>query len=456
MELPEPTNLLFQRICELDAECATTIIEYIILNTDDRDMIRLAFCPDTVLQSFIEDAKSDLGITEMVSSALSPVSISDPYLPLSVYRRDPSSRLFPSESYSDLDIQNPMQFLSLEDQFESVNTVGLRRFPLKICHYFSKGYCKHGSKCRYFHGQVKAAHANHEQRVILRGKALENLEMEIVGLLKSRRGSPISIASLPIVYYEFYGKNLQADGYLTEGRGFGRACFSLTRLLSSLNSICVLDRPHGQHSLILVEDIGKYIDSSENIARQIYITFPAASTFTEQDVSSYFDKYGPVQDVKIPYQQSRMYGFVTFVYAETARHVLSIRTTHFVCGAQVLVKPYKEKSRLIQRNNAENNREGNMEEANSMPRATNDSLTRILIDENELQRQRSELFLSFVDSTNEWTHSSGLEGPELEDLLSTDQQQHEQLPSLTDQADDDSTTQEVDLPESLFAAPTRR
>ena len=45
----------------------------------------------------------------------------------------------------------------------------------------------------------------------------------------------------------------------------------------------------------------------------------------------------------------------------------------------------------------------------AVPRATNDSLTRILIDENELQRQRSELLLSLVDSTNEWTHSSGLE-----------------------------------------------
>ncbi|KAK1397565.1 hypothetical protein POM88_007428 [Heracleum sosnowskyi] len=38
-------------------------------------------------------------------------------------------------------------------------------------------------------------------------------------------------------------------------------------------------------------------------SRQIYLTFPADSTFREEDVSSYFSNYGPVQDVRIPYQQ---------------------------------------------------------------------------------------------------------------------------------------------------------
>ncbi|KAK1387025.1 hypothetical protein POM88_015203 [Heracleum sosnowskyi] len=38
-------------------------------------------------------------------------------------------------------------------------------------------------------------------------------------------------------------------------------------------------------------------------SRHIYLTFPADSTFREEDVSSYFSNYGPVQDVRIPYQQ---------------------------------------------------------------------------------------------------------------------------------------------------------
>ncbi|KAK1369435.1 hypothetical protein POM88_035527 [Heracleum sosnowskyi] len=42
-------------------------------------------------------------------------------------------------------------------------------------------------------------------------------------------------------------------------------------------------------------------------SRQIYLTFPADSTFREEDVSSYFSNYGPVQDVRIPYQQKPEY-----------------------------------------------------------------------------------------------------------------------------------------------------
>jgi len=52
-------------------------------------------------------------------------------------------------------------------------------------------------------------------------------------------------------------------------------------------------RPHGQHAVVLAEDAPKYIqkgDSVQNISasRQIYLTFPADSTFTEEDVAEYF------------------------------------------------------------------------------------------------------------------------------------------------------------------------
>ncbi|KAF4361083.1 hypothetical protein F8388_016892 [Cannabis sativa] len=76
-------------------------------------------------------------------------------------------------------------------------------------------------------------------------------------------------------------------------------------------------------------------------SRQIYLTFPADSTFREEDVSSYFSIYGPVQDVRIPYQQKRMFGFVTFVYAETVKLILAKGNPHLV-----LVKPYKEKGKV--------------------------------------------------------------------------------------------------------------
>jgi hypothetical protein len=53
-----------------------------------------------------------------------------------------------------------------------------------------------------------------------------------------------------------------------------------------------------------------------------------------------------VQDVRIPYQQKRMFGFVTFVFAETVKLILAKGNPHFVCDSRVLVKPYKEKGKV--------------------------------------------------------------------------------------------------------------
>ncbi|KAJ6686813.1 TRANSCRIPTION FACTOR C3H FAMILY-RELATED [Salix purpurea] len=290
----------------------------------------------------------------------------------------------------DYRIHNQMQLLTSDGLLEFVNSdfsdsyiypepalnprtsrrsPSLPEFPVKICHYFIKGFCKHGNNCRYFHGhpmpesfpQIFSSNSNeiaNEECVVSPG-SLEKLELELTELLKSRRGVPVSIASLPMIYYEMYGRTLQAEGYLTESQRHGKAGYSLTKLLARLkNSICLIDRPHGQHSVILAEDVPKYLeDAGERNdpggiiagSRQIYLTFPAESTFTEQDVSNYFSKFGPVQDVRIPCQQKRMFGFVTFVFAETVKQILAKGNPHHVCGARVLVKPYREKSRLINR-----------------------------------------------------------------------------------------------------------
>lgn len=65
--------------------------------------------------------------------------------------------------------------------------------------------------------------------------------------------------------------------------------------------------------------------------------------------SSLGSTFGPVEDVRIPCQQRRMFGFVTFENPETVKLVLKKGNPHFVCDARVLVKPYREKSKLIDR-----------------------------------------------------------------------------------------------------------
>ncbi|KAJ0610203.1 putative nucleotide-binding alpha-beta plait domain superfamily, RNA-binding domain superfamily [Helianthus annuus] len=57
--------------------------------------------------------------------------------------------------------------------------------------------------------------------------------------------------------------------------------------------------------------------------------------------------FGPVQDARNPYQQKRMFGFVTFMLSETVKAILAKGNPHFVCDSRVLVKPYKEKGKIL-------------------------------------------------------------------------------------------------------------
>ncbi|XVF81462.1 hypothetical protein PTKIN_Ptkin15bG0157300 [Pterospermum kingtungense] len=575
MDFTESTKVVYNRILQLEPENVSKIIGYLLLQDHgDRDMIRLAFGPDTLLHSLIHKAKSELSLNKAAVSVpispsqVTPKTVTDlpvqftPYSPAlsravsaPVTIRAPASPFwdpqvgadhhhvnnleFVPPGYSDAAvaedycIQNQIHFLNNGDQLESANSVGseflsnyyysepvlgartsrrspsLPEFPVKICHYFNKGFCKHGNNCRYFHGhptpesfsQLFGPNSNevgNDDHVLSPG-SLEKLEFELTELLKARRGLPVSIASLPMLYYERYGRTLQAEGYLTESQRHGKAGYSLTKLLARLkNSIRLIDRPHGQHSVILAEDAPKYMEYAGERSdpggivagsRQIYLTFPAESTFTEQDVSNYFNKFGPVQDVRIPCQQKRMFGFVTFVYAETVRQILAKGNPHFVCGARVLVKPYREKSRLVDRKYTEKVQhpmyysphfmDGDLE-LQSMPRICDNSrLSRKQLMEDheqalEFERRRfAELQLLhkphmtnhsyFGCSMDELKHvdacADQADFPSAErfsyllDVLNTGSTSVEKVGHISTNYADQDSSQGLNLPESPFAAP---
>ncbi|GER32856.1 RNA binding protein [Striga asiatica] len=400
MDSSEAAKVIIDRISRLEPEhIAKKIIGYIYFQgLSDQEMIRLALGPDFLLHSLIQKAKTARLLAPappVISPPISPTINSDPPFQHSPFRpvsaqSGPIRRMNPP--HWDLQLGPPFKMIpysvGTEDSLvESVHSNFPSDFycnrrsspgpgpldyhPVKTCHYFSKGFCKHGSDCRYFHGEsfpdgCYLFGPNHKYDVAPAGDehvfspgSLEKLELEITELLKSRRGHPVSIASLPMMYYEKYGRTLQAEGYLTESQRHGKAGYSLTKLLARLkSSIRLIDRPHGQHAVILAEDAPKYMDIQGERndpgpivsgSRQIYLTFPAESTFTEEDVSNYFNTFGGVQDVRIPCQQKRMFGFVTFLSAETVRLILSKGNPHYVCGARVLVKPYREKSKLVEK-----------------------------------------------------------------------------------------------------------
>ncbi|KAG5627589.1 hypothetical protein H5410_012807 [Solanum commersonii] len=211
----------------------------------------------------------------------------------------------------------------------------------KPCLYFARGYCKNGSSCRFLHG---AGPGEGEVGSPSKFEMMEHCQE----LLRSKSA---------------HQQRLATASQLMASSNFPLSPMAANKCINFLQQqqLQSAESPRAAAALMMGDDMHKLsrsrfergdfgLNGGAGIAnpgsRQIYLTFPADSTFKEEDVSNYFSTYGPVQDVRIPYQQKRMFGFVTFVYPETVKTILAKGNPHFVCDARVLVKPYKEKGKV--------------------------------------------------------------------------------------------------------------
>ncbi|BAF11916.1 zinc finger CCCH domain-containing protein 22 isoform 2 [Oryza sativa Japonica Group] len=212
-------------------------------------------------------------------------------------------------------------------------------FGWKPCLYYARGFCKNGSSCRFVHGDDAAA---------LTGAAMDAATAEqqqcqdFLLRSKSQRLGPAAFPYSP-------------TGSLPGSPSAATKCLSLLlqqqhndNQRAAAAAALMLGGSDEAHKFMGRPRLDR-VDFASMMnpgSRQIYLTFPADSTFREEDVSNYFSIYGPVHDVRIPYQQKRMFGFVTFVYPETVKLILAKGNPHFICDARVLVKPYKEKGKV--------------------------------------------------------------------------------------------------------------
>lgn len=240
MDFSKATRVVYERIQKTEPENVSKIIGYVLLGDDgEREMMGLACAPDSSIQSLIMEAKSELGLPHPLDMGAVPAPYQfTPYSPGSNLQPGISSWDAAGSDFSRSHLcpKPPRRISSSPPQC-----------PVKICHYFLKGFCKHGNNCRYFHGALQQFSLSPNSPVIedrgLCQGPLEKLELEIAELLKSRGGSPVSIASLPMLYFEKYGRTIQAEGYLTESQRHGKAGFSLSKLLARLKkSIRLIDR----------------------------------------------------------------------------------------------------------------------------------------------------------------------------------------------------------------------
>ncbi|XP_074321261.1 zinc finger CCCH domain-containing protein 46-like [Silene latifolia] len=392
MESYEASRLIFSRIQNIDPENASKIMGYILLNHEQNDIIHLAYGPETLIISLVKTAKIHLGLSSNTLSA-SPVNpISNP---ISISRPDPLSIPVPSSRMSngfdsfdpfspsiwspnhissspknsksfdfsyvndDYPLKNPNFDPFLDDPLKNLDffeqnldlpyledcsssTNGGRNscfngenlgyvggvddsssgfgsgFGFKPCMYYTRGFCKNGGACNFVHDDV----FEHCQEEIIRSKLA--YKHRLAAQLMANNNNNINITN---------------GGCLP----FNKLNFLPSDAQRSAASLMMSEDFHKMTRMRMARFTGMDCDPS---SRQIYLTFPADSTFKEEDVSTYFNKFGPVQDVRIPYQQKRMFGFVTFVFPETVRIILAKGNPHFVCDSRVLVKPYKEKGKL--------------------------------------------------------------------------------------------------------------
>ncbi|KAL7113482.1 hypothetical protein ACP275_04G063700 [Erythranthe tilingii] len=404
MDKYEATKVVMTRIQSLDPENASKIMGYILIqDKGEKEMIRLAFLPEPLLLSCIDKAKACLGISSSNPFPLNTPRIlipnngfrnfSNPSSPAAAAFQVTSPRPFSyaaalngstaagggdqngsgspgvhfyggDEFGSELSggcrqvqdrlsffddpmsdpvmspggmsdslgfpygedangVPSPHQFhrrsCSVNDAAFLSNILedggGGNGFGWRPCMYFARGFCKNGSSCKFLHVDIAGGGGG--------GGGGEGIEVGSPGYNNSGFDELLRMKALQ---QQRFAAMAAAGG----GGGGGHHPFAYNKCMDFLN-----ENPRNDFSMM-----------ANSIARQIYLTFPADSSFKEDDVSNYFSIFGPVQDVRIPYQQKRMFGFVTFVFSETVKLILAKGNPHFVCDSRVLVKPYKEKGKV--------------------------------------------------------------------------------------------------------------
>lgn len=124
---------------------------------------------------------------------------------------------------------------------------------------------------------------------------------------------------------------------LTVGVGSG--------LLRHKHTAGCLNRPHGQHAVVLAEDAhrftayradhrGEDLSGINPSSRQIYLTFPAESTFTEEDVTSHFRWMLPASIFCTLYKGALNQPFLPVVFLTSFGWMYAGLTVQFkMCGS---------------------------------------------------------------------------------------------------------------------------
>uniref|UniRef100_A0A7N0THC5 RRM domain-containing protein n=1 Tax=Kalanchoe fedtschenkoi TaxID=63787 RepID=A0A7N0THC5_KALFE len=361
----EPSAVVYSRLSSLDPESASKIMGYILIHgPNEDDMMSLAVAPDDLLQQLIVKGKNYSKIlTSTASSLHSPTACPSPRSSFM-----PSPR-FPINGGVGTNLSSPRQIPVVSS---SSSSSGSSKASPSYAAVVNGNGPLLSTECDGLGG------VGEEESAVPEALSFLNDQSKTDDLYDLDVGSPRSFHKRSLSLSDAYGvggsdemtggfswRPWKFDGFEQEmlrSRATQQQRLALASQIMSGSSSpyykYFTDSPRSMTAaMIMGEGLHKLgqlrhdrtdfsLMGFSSGSRQIYLTFPADSTFREEDVSNYFSLYGPVQDVRIPYQQKRMFGFVTFVHPETVKIILAKGNPHFVCDSRVLVKPYKEKGKV--------------------------------------------------------------------------------------------------------------
>ncbi|KAJ0229832.1 RNA-binding [Hirschfeldia incana] len=384
MDPGDPTSILFTKIRTLEPDFASKIIGYLLLqDLGNTDLMRLALGPDTLLHSVCLKAKSALGLSSNGSSSSSisrPINIHrhSPRNGFMDFSRNPLSPSVGSSPFqessslfaSDGDVvdeqqlgNNYLSFLNNNDEssadlFDNGDAhLHKRSFSASdVCEtgFGGGGYGRFNPGLGDDFDSLPPGGFGSPDYVSRQAEEIARMKLAQRQRLAAAQFLAASGGSSPMSFDKDINFLLHSRNGYRSGGGAGQFGDEGYWLGSP-----------GRHERD--EFMGMMGDKSNSASKQIYLTFPADSSFTDEDVSNYFGNFGAVQDVRIPYQQKRMFGFVTFVHSETVRTILARGNPHFICDSRVLVKPYKEKGRILENRRQQQQLLQHMERGNFSP-----------------------------------------------------------------------------------------
>ncbi|XP_038879076.1 zinc finger CCCH domain-containing protein 55-like isoform X2 [Benincasa hispida] len=404
MDAYEATTLVYAKIKNLEPENASKIMGFLLIqDLGDKELIRLAFGPETLLHSLILKAKAHLGfpLNSSSSTPSSPSPLNPIARPLNSNPFSQSSPRIPNNGFDlSKNPSSPSTTSSWSLSGISNNVISPKSSPLlsydsiRAAPFSMPPFLQH--KNGFVDSEVIEEPQVNDYLSFLNESSSSRGEDLVDPRMELGRGLQNWTQSMDNADTPFHRRSYSASDvcFGSEDGGFGvgkleglfeqreelmRYKAAQQQRLATASELMagvspsqynkyinfLLQQQNETHrataaALMMGDEYHKFgmsrserndflalaAEKRNSASRQIYLTFPADSTFKDEDVSEYFSKFGPVQDVRIPYQQKRMFGFVTFVYPETVKNILAKGNPHFICESRVLVKPYKEKGKV--------------------------------------------------------------------------------------------------------------